>query len=767
MPPETGLASAIELSLHQAREVGGDSADWWIQNARHGLNVRFTPAETVLSVKPHLDPALRYATRWRTTEIGVGEAGEAVPAGDVRAQGNRVEIRRPGLVEWFVNRATGLEHGYVVTKAPDSGNGGGGELWVRLALAGDLRAVTAEEGTALSLRNGQGEEVLAYSRLKVWDAKGRDLPARLEADGDAVTLRVDARDAVYPVTIDPTFQQEAYLKSSTPGSFDEFGWTVDISGDTAVVGAPFEDGSATGVNGLHDDNALEAGAAYVFVRSGTTWTQQAYLKASNAGAGDEFGTWVGIDGDTVIVGANLEDGSATTIDGANDDNAIDSGAAYVFFRTGSSWAQQAYLKPSNTGAGDEFGFSVDVKGDLAIVGARNEDGSATTVNGASNDSATDAGAAYVFLRTGATWAQQAYLKAANSGAGDLFGSSVVIDGSLAVVGAHEEDGSSAGIDGANNNSALDAGAAYVFLFNTGTWSQNAYLKASNPDPDDAFGRAVGISGDTVIIGASLEDGGTSGVDGADNDSLTDSGAAYIFFRNVSVWSQQAYVKSFNPGSADSFGRSVAIDGDAAVVGSYREDGSSAGTNGSFNEGSTNSGAAYVYIRNGSTWSTKDYLKASNPGAEDNFGRSVSVDGGTVVVGSFAEDGSSPTINGPVNDNLLEAGAAYVYELGATPATITMAAPRPFKPTKVGRKSRPQTFLITNQGEVSLTGLGVALAGPGRRDFKVTQPSATVAAAGTTTFKLTFKPRKTGQRKAVLGVSANEATKIFPVKGKGK
>jgi hypothetical protein len=174
---------------------------------------------------------------------------------------------------------------------------------------------------------------------------------------------------------------------------------VAVAGDTVVVGAYGEDSNATGVNGDQADNsAIQPGAAYVFTRSGTTWTQQAYLKASNAGTNDLFGISVAVAGDTVVVGAYQEDSNATGVNGAQGDNsATDAGAAYVFTRSGTTWTQQAYLKASNTGADDRFGVSVAVAGETVVVGAYFEASNATGVNGNQADnSASFAGAAYVF-----------------------------------------------------------------------------------------------------------------------------------------------------------------------------------------------------------------------------------------------------------------------------------------------------------------------------------------------------------------------------------
>jgi hypothetical protein len=264
--------------------------------------------------------------------------------------------------------------------------------------------------------------------------------------------------------------QQAYLKASNTFAGDQFGLSVAVSGDTVVVGALFEGSGATGVNGDQNDNsAFRAGAAYVFVRDvGGNWSQQAYLKASNTDANDFFGASVAVSGDTVVVGAHGERSNATGVNGdQNDNSATESGAAYVFGRDGGgNWSQQAYLKASNTDAGDAFGISVAVSGDTVVAGARGEDSNATGVNGdQGNNSAGDSGAAYVFARdAGGNWSQQAYLKASNTGFFDEFGLSVAVSGDTVVVGAYQEDSNATGVNGdQNNNLAVSSGAAYVFV----------------------------------------------------------------------------------------------------------------------------------------------------------------------------------------------------------------------------------------------------------------------------------------------------------------
>ncbi len=424
--------------------------------------------------------------------------------------------------------------------------------------------------------------------------------------GDGTNNNASRSGAAYVFTRSAgVWSQQAYLKASNSGAGDYFGYSVAVSGDTAVIGAYMEDSNATTVGGDGSNNSsANSGAAYIFTRSGSTWTQQAYLKAGNSGANDWFGASVAVSGDTAVIGAWQEDSNATTVGGNGANNsAANSGAAYVFTRSAGVWIQQAYLKASNSGAGDYFGISVAVSGDTAVIGAHLESSNATTVGGdGSDNSAANSGAAYVFTRSAGVWSQQAYLKASNSGAGDYFGASVAVSGNTAVIGAYGEssNATTVGGDGTNNNAA-NSGAAYVFTRNAGVWSQQAYLKAGNSGANDTFGLSVAVSGDTAIIGASNEDSNATTVGGdGSNNSSTHSGAAYAFTRSGTLWTQQAYLKAGNAEAGDRFGISVAVSDGTAIVGAFLEASNATtvggdGTNNSFPD----SGAAYVFSGFGS------------------------------------------------------------------------------------------------------------------------------------------------------------------------
>ncbi|RZJ25020.1 MAG: hypothetical protein EOO54_07630 [Haliea sp.] len=275
-------------------------------------------------------------------------------------------------------------------------------------------------------------------------------------------------------------------------------------------------------------------------------------------------------------------------------------------RAAGIWSRQAYVKASNTGTVDFFGWSVALSadGNTLAVGASGEASNATGVGGNQSDnSAADAGAVYVFTRTAATWSQRAYVKAGNTGGGDGFGIGLALsaDGNTLAVGAFGEGSNATGVGGNQaDNTVGDSGAVYVFTRSAGAWSQQAYIKASNTEADDRFGTSVALSSDgsTLAVGAYQEDSNATGVGGnqADN-SVTNAGAVYVFTRTAGAWSQQAYVKASNTGAGDQFGRSVALssDGNTLAVGAITEDSSATGVGGNQADNSAGaSGAVYIY-----------------------------------------------------------------------------------------------------------------------------------------------------------------------------
>jgi len=473
-----------------------------------------------------------------------------------------------------------------------------------------------------------------------------------------------------------------YLKASNTGMFDKFGGAVSLSadGNTLAVGANAEDSTSTGINGDQNNDLVgQAGAVYVFVRSAGLWQQQAYIKANNTGNGDSFGEAVSLsaDGNTLAVGAPGDDSAATGINGEQHGNsARGSGAVHVFVRSSGTWQrQQAYIKASNTGVNQFFGraVSLSANGNTLAIGAEAENSAAIGINGDQNDfSAQEAGAVYVFIRSGDLWQQQAYIKASNTGEFDRFGIAISLsaDGNTLAVGADGEDSAATGINGnQNGNSAGGSGAVYVYVRIGELWQQQAYIKASNIESNNLFGRAVSLSADasTLAVGAYLDDSAATSINGNQNDnSADDSGAVYVFVRFGELWQQQAYIKASNTGEDDSFGMAVSLsaDGNTLAVGTTREDSTATGINGNQNDNSVDeSGALYVFIRSGELWQQQAYIKASNTGLEDSFGGAVSLsaDGNTLAAGAVDEDSAATGINGDQNNNSEPAsGSVYLY-----------------------------------------------------------------------------------------------------------
>jgi hypothetical protein len=479
---------------------------------------------------------------------------------------------------------------------------------------------------------------------------------------DGITTRT------YRLTINKLLPSN-YIKAVNAGANDQFGTRVAFDGDTLAVSAPEEDSSATGINSEINDNlATNSGAVYIFTRSGTAWVQQAYIKASNAEANDRFGMAIALSGNTLTVSAIGEDSSATGIDkDQNNNDSPGSGAVYIFTRAGSTWTQQSYIKASNTDPSDQFGESIALDGDTLVVGSSRED----SLGDPTKNDAGDVGAAYVFTRSQDTWVQEAYIKASNAGNSDFFSSSLSIFGDTLVVGAYVEGSDAKGTwtttDGSHNNdNAPVSGAVYVFIRVDHTWTQQAYIKASNTEIGDHFGISVALFEDTLAVGA-LEGSSATGINGNQMDNMANrSGAIYVFRRSETIWVQEAYIKASNTGALDQFcgklgGAGIAISENTLLIGAFTEDSKSTGINGDQADNSMgDSGAAYLFTRVGTTWTQQAYIKASNTGRLDHFGYSVALAGSQFAVAAWQED--STGINGDQADNsLTDSGAVYVFE----------------------------------------------------------------------------------------------------------
>ncbi len=487
---------------------------------------------------------------------------------------------------------------------------------------------------------------------------------------------------------------EGYLKASNSDDNDTFGESVSLSGDRLAVGAPREGSCATGVDpfgGQLENSCDNAGAVYIFERDPVTdeWTQTAYIKASNTNRLDQFGYSVSLSGDRLAVGAFNETSCADGVDpagGQSDNSCRLAGAAYIFDLDAATntWVQSAYVKASNSESEDWFSI-VSLSGDRLAVGAYRENSCADGVDpdGGQLDNACDsAGATYIFERDAATdtWSQTSYLKASNSDSGDLFGISLSLDGDRLAVGAQAEDSCADGVNatGQADNSCARAGAVYLFEFNSATsnWAQIAYIKASNPDPTDNFGRTVSLSGDRLAVGASGEDSCSNGVNPpngeADNNCGFFAGAAYVFELDAATgtWTQSAYLKASNSSERDQFGWRVALLGDRLAVTANREESCAVGVNprpGQNDDSCDSAGAVYLFEFDTilDRWSPSLYFKASNTDVGDFFGGNVALSAGNLAVGAHAEDSCADGVNpsGGQADNACDfAGAIYTFTL---------------------------------------------------------------------------------------------------------
>ncbi|WP_170136181.1 FG-GAP repeat protein [Nannocystis exedens] len=530
-----------------------------------------------------------------------------------------------------------------------------------------------------------------YPEIPGWSQLGDDLLGTSITTSMPIHLRVGAAYRLRacnqagcsdsaPVEVDPGVDETiGYFKASNAGSGDYFGYGIAISADgsTMVVGAPLEDSGASGIDAEQlDESSVDSGAAYVFVREGDTWKQQAYLKPFNADTQDRFAqVAISADGDTIAVGAPTEDSAVTGIDGDPSDNSgQNSGAVYVFERKGGAWSQTAYIKASNTESYANFGgrVSLSADGHTLAVGAPYESSAATGVD--SNPwkgVVEDSGAAYVYSREGDAWKQRAYLKASNTGKGDSFGSALALsaDGTTLAVGATHEDSGSPGINGEQFDDSLDSGAVYMFALEGGAWSQQAYIKASNPNGPDLFGFSVALAhdGDTLVVGAPAEASAAAGVDGDQwSDEAYAAGAVYVFSRQGQAWQQEAYIKAPNAEEDDHFGISVALSGDGGVLAAGAP-GDDSGEAGSFADPSDdtgpNSGAAHVFTRVAGHWTHRSYLKAPNSRSGHEFGSVVGLtaDGGTLVVAAPLETSTAKGVGGNQRDAAGEqVGSVYMY-----------------------------------------------------------------------------------------------------------
>ena len=506
----------------------------------------------------------------RLAAIGYGSALRPVDAVVPRHAGNRVAYAHGGVDEWYLNGPLGLEQGFTLAHAPAGERSAA--LTLDLAVAGDVRASLLPGGKGVDFVAGRSAK-LRYKGLTATDASGHALRSWLSLADGQLLLHVDAAGAQYPVRIDPFVQGGQELTGGGEEGSGKLGYSVAVSrdGNTAIVGAPSD-----GAGFFHK------GAAWVFARSGSTWTQQGSKLTGAGGEPFGFGNSVALsaDGNTALIGALYSGGNYN-------------GAAYVFTRSGSAWNQQgAPLIDAENSEETEFGSSVALSSDgsTALIGALNK-----------NEST---GAAYVFTRSGEAWSQQS---------GTLLGSGAFPEGEFGASTALSADGNTALIGGPSEE---DRGTVWVFTRTGSTWAQQGpKLNAGS----GAFGTSVALSGsgNTALIGAASE------------SAPEYQGAAYVYTRTGSTWTKQEELTLSANAPGDRFGSAVALsaEGNIALIGAQGEDGQT--------------GGAWLFNLIGGKWMQGERLHPEGESGNSEFGYAVglSEDGGTALVGGLRDNGS--------------------------------------------------------------------------------------------------------------------------------
>lgn len=629
------LNEVFEAALHAVHPVPpnerwsgeNNGADHFAHNPNQAMVARFVAgAARIQSAVPDSD--------WR---LEIRRPGAQA---SIRTEGRRVEyIHSDGVLEWYENETDGFRHGFVV---PSRGKGKHDDM-LRVRIAASGLSVSEDPSSAgdLVFNDPSGRALAAYRGLKAWDSAGKELGAEMRPSAEGFEIAVDARDAIYPVHIDPYFinleQSLMPEMTGTGSSNDRFGHAMALDGDTAVVTSVSAPSSLGG-----------GGRAYVFTRSAGVWSLHAELWAADGISAGEFGNAVALEGDTLVVGAWKAD-----ISGPNSDD----GAAYVFQRSQGQWNQVAKLVPQTTVSEGFFGGSLALQGDELAVGSNNS-------------------GVHLFRRIGGVW--QFHNKVASSALSYGFGTSVAISGETMLIGAPREAAP-----------LSQVGAVYVFGKSAGEWVQQQRIASPFTRSEDKFGMAVALDGDIAAVGAPWADGATT----------TDCGGFAIYRRNeAGTWAMDY---SYQPGASNLYrGGTLAVSGESVLVGgSAFNSGSSIyqPVNGSwqsryyFNyrpgaiEGttvllgaSTNQGdgvasgatfgAAFIYEFDGTAWPLQQRLTMGNSMEGTRLGTTLAMQGDTALISAPGEPGASGA----------SFGAVYVFVksngLWSQQARLVAAAP---------------------------------------------------------------------------------------------
>lgn len=587
--------------------------------------------------------------------LGVGCEGAAVSSAEptITAEGNRIRYERPEFEEWYLNGPLGVEQGFVLEEPLSCA----GTKVIAMRMGGDLRAELDDvdgdgQGESIRFVRPDGTAALGMAHLYVHDAEGKRVPAWLSVDLGNIAIHVDDAGAKYPLDVDPLITViEVKIPNPAGGTNEQFGYGLAFSGNTVVVGAPKSDDFGTDSGSAYvfvrqspgvwvqqgpklvpndgrpgqwfgfsvalsgdtavltapydNDNGTAAGAAYVFVRAGNVWTQQAKLKPSPFRVGDVFGISGAISGDRLIIGAHGADSPA---------NGNESGAAYTFTRTAGVWTQEQRIIANDGKPGELFGATVAISGQTVGVGAVYDD-----------DLGFHSGSMYMFSSNGVSWVQRQKLLAPDGAAGDIFSYWAVVSSDTMVVSAALYD------DGVANS---DFGAAFVYVNEAGGWTFKQKLVATDRRPGDWFGSHVALEGNALAVGAQQTD-----------EFGVDSGSAYWYVRDASgTWNLRSKLLPAPGTAGDRFGWTVGVSGELAAVGAPFDD-----------SRGVDSGAVYIFTQK------KDLGDPCNIDTECASG--ICIDGvccNTVCGGGATDDcqACSMATGGPVDGTCLPILAGF-------------------------------------------------------------------------------------------------------------
>ena len=616
-------SSAYAISRVRPDESSRPNVAYAGTNTRQKMSFTFQASGVTLRPdSQHYSEAPAWEVGLNLTAFGTKSDLASVREVDPVVSGNRAEYHRatsggrPALTEWYLNGPFGLEQGFTIAEAPGPPSQRDGVV-LHFEVDGGLTPQPSPDGQRILFADLSGSPRLRYDSLYAYDAQTSALAAEIAFAGERLEIRVDDRHARYPVTIDPLFRVVNKITAPDAQPGDTFGWSVGISGDHAIIGAPFEDGGV-------GDPLRFPGAAYIFRRTASNvWDGGTKITAFDAQEGDIFGRSVGISGDYAIVGAPWEDGTPTNLHASG-------GAAYIYRRIGTNaWDAGTKITAPDAEQGDEFGGSVGISGDHAIVGAEFED------FGERFPSLPEAGAAYIFHRIGTNaWDAGTKIVAPDVQAGRRFAVSVGISGDYAIAGQLNRDG------------------AYILhRIGTNTWDSGVKLIAPDAQPiRDLFGASVGISGDYAMSGHDTKTG-VKGTRSLAPGRPTSSSAQHRMPGTVEQRSPRPTRRSTI---------SLACRwGSAGTTPSWVHRSTTGGSGAPQNS----SGAAYIFRRTGpNAWDAGTKITAPDAQAGDSLGLSVGIGEDYAIVGAYLEDGGA-------GDPLINSGAAYIYGPDQSDVTI--------------------------------------------------------------------------------------------------